>query len=171
MMAIDGASGVFTNTADQAAVRVVHVSAATPALDVYRATVLNAPLFSNLAFRDHSAYASVPDWNDRPAGRAGGIHRAPVPVHQGVHGPAGVEHQSVRDGAGQYGGQQRADRQPAQHPDPGRRFRFLIAAPSRIGSSHGLDIYVTTPGLALDFTAATSVTTDDAAQFKRGDVR
>jgi hypothetical protein len=166
MMAIDGTSGVFTNTADQAAVRVVHVSAATPALDVYRSTVLDAPLSSNLAFRDHSAYASVPygtiDLLGVPAGSTAlqFLFIKEFSVVQGsssslyVMGPASTLVSSVlTDNTRSI---------PTQ-----AAFRFLIAAPSRIGSTTGLDVYVTTPGQTLDFNASTSVTTDDAAQFKK----
>jgi hypothetical protein len=41
-----------------------------------------------------------------------------------------------------------------------------LAAPSQNGTA-GFDIYVTVPGQSLDFNSSTSVTTDDAAQFKR----
>lgn len=166
VMGIDGASGVFTNTADQAAVRVVHVSGATPGLDVYRSTVLDAPLFSNLAFRDRSDYAPVPqgtiDLLGVPAGSTAlqFLFIKEFSVAQGsssslyVMGPASSLVSSVA-----------ADNRRSI-PTQGA-FRFLVAAPSRIGSATGLDVYVTTPGLALDFNSSTSTTTDDAAQFKR----
>jgi hypothetical protein len=51
---------------------------------------------------------------------------------------------------------------PTQAP-----FRFLNAAPSRNGVD-GLDLYVTVPGLVLDFnTTDDKDTSDDAPQFKR----
>lgn len=166
MMAIDGTSGVFTNTGDQAAVRVVHVSAPTPALDVYRSTVLDAPLFSNLAFRDRTDYAAVPpgtiDLLGVPAGSTAlqFLFIKEFSIVQGssssvyVMGPTGSVVTSVLTDSRR------------SIPTQGA-FRFLVAAPSRAGSTTGLDIYVTTPGLTLDFDASTSETTDDAAQFKR----
>lgn len=166
LMAIDGASGVYTSTADEAAVRVVHVSAATPALDVYRSTVLNAPLFSNLAFRDHTDYAAVPEGTIDLLGVPAGstalqfLFIKEFSVVQGsssslyVMGPASTLVSSV------------VTDNRRSIPTQGA-FRFLLAAPSRIGITAGLDIYVTTPGLTLDFNSSTSATTDDAAQFKR----
>jgi len=166
LMGIDGASGVFTNTTDQAAVRVVHVSAATPALDVYRATSLNAPFVSNLAFRDHSDFLPVPEGTIDLLGVPAGstalqfLFIKEFAVGQGtnssmyVMGPANSLVTTV------------VSDNRRSIPTQGA-FRFLVTAPSRIGIATGLDIYVTTPGLTLDFTSATSVTTDDAAQFKR----
>lgn len=166
MLTIDGGSGVLTNTADQAAVRVVHVSAQTPALDVYRSTVLTAPLFSNLAFRDHTAYAPVPEGTVDLLGVPAGstalqfLFIKEFAVVQGsssslyVIGPSTSLVSSVLTDSSR------------SVPTQGA-FRFLVAAPSRLNSTTGLDIYVTTPGLTLDFTAATSATTDDAAQFER----
>ena len=165
VIAIDGTSGVFTNTADQAEIRVVHASAATPAFDVYRATSLGAPMVSNLAFRDRSNYVSVPegtiDLLGVPAGSTGlqFLFIRESLVTQGtstsayVIGPAG----SVV--AAMEGDNRRSV--PTQ-----ASYRFLSAPPSQVGQL-GLDVYVTTPGLALDFTAATSVTTDDAPQFRQ----
>jgi hypothetical protein len=166
IMGIDGASGVLTNTGDQAAVRVVHVSAATQPLDVYRSTVLDAPLFSNLAFRDHTDYSAVPpgtiDLLGVPAGSTalqllfikefGIVQGSSSTVY--VMGPASSVVTSVLTDSRR------------SIPTQGA-FRFLVAAPSRIGSTTGLDVYVTTPGLTLDFNSSTSETTDDAAQFKR----
>ncbi len=166
MIGIDGTSGVFTSTGDEAALRVVHVSAETPALDVYRATVLDAPLFGNLAFRDRSDYARVPqgtiDLLGVPAGSTalqflfikefGLVQGSSSSVY--VIGPANAVVNSV------LGDNRRSI--PTQ-----AAFRFLVAAPSRIGITAGLDVYVTTPGQSLDFNAPTTETTDDAAQFRR----
>jgi len=138
MMGIDGTSGVFTSTGDEAALRVVHVSAETPALDVYRATVLNAPLFGNLAFRDRSDYARVPqgtiDLLGVPAGSTalqflfikefGLVQGSSSSVY--VIGPANAVVNSV------LGDNRRSI--PTQ-----AAFRFLVAAPSRIGITAGLD--------------------------------
>ena len=165
LLGIDGATGVFTNTADLGEVRVVHVSAGAPALDVYRASALNAPLFTNLAFRDHTNYASVPvgtiDLLGVPAGSTAlqFLFIKEFALAQGssssvyVLGPAGSLVSTVL-----------ADNRrsvPTQ-----ASFRFLVVAPSQSATT-GLDIYVTIPGQSLDFDASTSVTTDDAAQFKR----
>jgi hypothetical protein len=167
LMGIDGASGIFTNTGDQAAVRVVQVSAATPALDVYRASQLSAPIISNLAFRDHSAFLDAPtgvtDLLGVPAGSTNlqFLFIKEFTLSQGVSnslyvvGPAGAVTGVVTTDSRRSIPTQAA-------------FRFLVAAPSRSGLTNGLDIYVTTPGLALDFTSATTATTDDAAQFRRG---
>jgi len=166
MLTIDGGSGVLTNTADQGAVRVVNVAPKTGAIDVYRATALGAPLFSNVAFRDRTAFAPVPpgtiDLLGVPAGSTalqflfikefGVVQGGSSSVY--VMGNPGYEITAVLPDS------------TRSIPTQGA-FRFLLAAPSQSGLTAGLDIYVTTPGLTLDFTAATSVTTDDAAQFKR----
>jgi hypothetical protein len=49
------------------------------------------------------------------------------------------------------------------------RFRFLNVAPSQKGED-ALTVYVTLPGQVIDFTASTSVTTDDATTFGRGSI-
>ena len=165
MVGIDGSTGVYTNTTDQAVVRLVHVSAATPALDVYRASVLTAPIITNVAFRDASPYVAVPDGTIDLLGVPAGstalqfLFIKEFAVIQGeslsfyVTGPASAvaavpETDNTRS-------------VPTQ-----ASYRFLLAAPSQSGQT-GFDVYVTTPGLTLDFNASTSVTTDDAAQFKR----
>lgn len=167
MLTIDGGSGTLTNVDDQAAVRVVHVAAGTPALDVYRATALNAPLFSNLQFRDHTAYAPVPD---------GTIDLLGVPAGSTALQFLFIKEFSLAQGSSSslfvmgnpgYTVTSVLSDSTRSIPTQGA-FRFLVAAPSQAGIATGLDIYVTTPGLTLDFTAATSVTTDDAAQFRRG---
>jgi hypothetical protein len=165
LMAIDGTSGVYTSTTDQAALRVVHVSAATPAIDVYRASTLSAPLFSNIAFRDRTDYAAVPEGTIDLLGVPAGstalqflfIKESALSTGQSVSayvmGPAGaVVAGFVTDS-------------PRSIPTQAA-YRFLVAAPSQNGTT-GFDIYVTLPGQALDFDSSTSVTTDDAAQFKR----
>jgi hypothetical protein len=165
LLGIDGTTGVYTNTSDQAEVRVVHMSAATPALDVYRASTLSAPLFTNVAFRAATDYAPVPqgtiDLLGVPAGSTAlqflFIKEFGLTTGQSssayVIGPAGsVVAGFVTDNRRSI---------PTQ-----ASYRFLVAAPSQNGTT-GLDIYVTTPGQTLDFNASTSATTDDAAQFKR----
>jgi hypothetical protein len=166
LMGIDGASGIFTNVNDQAAVRVVQVSAATPALDVYRATQLSSPFITNLAFRDHSDYLDAPtgtvDLLGVPTGSTNlqFLFIKEFLLSQGVSnslyviGPASALTSVVLTDSRRSIPTQAA-------------FRFLIAAPSRSALTNGLDIYVTTPGLTLDFTSATTATTDDAAQFRR----
>jgi hypothetical protein len=165
IMAIDGASGVLTNTADQAELRVVHVSAAAPTLDVYRASQLDSPFVSNLAFRDHSEYAKVPvgttDLLGVPAGSTAlqFLFIKEFGLTQGVSDSAYVVGPASSIGAVIVQDGRRSI--PTQ-----ASFRFLLAAPSQVGTT-GVDIYVTLPGQALDFTTSTSVTTDDAAQFRR----
>jgi hypothetical protein len=166
MLTIDGGSGTLTNTGDQAAVRVVHVAPKTGPLDVYRATQLSAPLFTNLAFRDRTAFALVPqgtiDLLGVPAGSTAlqFLFIKEFAPAQGsssslyVMGNPGYEVTAVLSDS------------TRSIPTQGA-FRFIVAAPSRSGITTGLDIYVTTPGLTLDFNASTSATTDDAAQFKR----
>jgi hypothetical protein len=165
VLQIDGGTGVFTNTADQAEIRVVQVSAATPALDVYRATALGAPLVSNLAFRDRSDYLPVPvgtiDLLGVPAGSTTlqFLFIKEATLVQGSSTSAYVMGPASSTAAVLEGDDRRSV--PTQ-----ASYRFLLAAPSQSGQA-GVDVYVTTPGLTLDFTSATSVTTDDAAQFKR----
>ena len=165
ILEIDGGSAVYTNTADQAELRVVHVAPGTPALDIYRATALNAPIVSNLAFRDRSNYVPVPvgtlDVVGVPAGSTSlqFLFIKEATVVQGsststyVIGPAGSA------SAVMLGDDRRSV--PTQ-----ASYRFLLAAPSQSGLA-GVDVYVTTPGLTLDFTSSTTATTDDATQFKR----
>jgi hypothetical protein len=166
MIAIDGTTGVFTNTADQAAVRVVHVSATTPTLDVYNASSLTTPLISNLAFRDRSDFKAVPpgtlDLVGVPAGstQLQFLFIKEFSIAQGVSMSTYV--------IGTSGSTVTAVTTDNRRSIPTQAaFRFLVAAPSINGSTTGLDVYVTTPGLTLDFTSATSATTDDAPQFKR----
>jgi hypothetical protein len=166
MIGIDGSTGVFTSTADQAALRVVQVSAAAPALDVYRASTLTTPFVSNLAFRDHSDFLPAPpgtiDLLGVPAGSTAlqFLFIKEFILSQGtstslyVTGPTGLVSAAVL-----------TDNRRSI-PTQGA-FRFLLAAPSRINSTTGLDVYVTTPGLVLDFNTSTTATTDDAAQFRR----
>ncbi len=146
--------------------RVVNVAPKTGAIDVYRATALGAPLFSNVAFRDRTAFAPVPpgtiDLLGVPAGSTA-LQFLFIKEFGVVQGGSSSVYVMGNPGYGDH----------AVLPDSTRSiptqgaFRFLLAAPSQSGLTAGLDIYVTTPGLTLDFTAATSATTDDAAQFKR----
>jgi hypothetical protein len=166
VLAIDGTSGAFTNVADQAALRVVHVSAATPSLDVYRATSLNAPFVSNLAFRDHSDYLPVPQGTIDLLGVPAGSTALQFLFIKEFAVAQGTSTSMYVMGAASSLVNTTLSDSRRSIPTQGA-FRFLLAAPSRVGSTTGLDVYVTTPGLTLDFTTATSVTTDDAAQFKR----
>ncbi len=165
VLAIDGTTGVYTNLADQAALRVVHVSAATPTLDVYRASSLGAPFVSNLAFRDHSTYVTVPEGTMDLLGVPAGstalqfLFIKEFPVLEGNSYSAYVAGPAASVGAVVLSDNRRSV--PVQ-----ASFRFLMAAPSQFATA-GVDIYVTVPGLALDFNASTSVTTDDAATFRR----
>jgi len=165
MMGLDGYSGTLQDTADQAAVRVVHVSSDTPALDVIRGSSLNTPLAQNVAFRDHSPYVRVPTGEvDLIAVPTGGTNvflfvEEFTAARGGAYsayaiGPlATVDARVLTD-----------DRRsvPTQS-----KFRFLNAAPSQI-EGDGVDIYVTLPGQALDFDSTDDKdTTDDATQFRR----
>jgi hypothetical protein len=165
MMAIEGTSGVYTNTGDEAQVRVVHVSATTPALDVYRASSLNAPLVSNLPFRDRSDFTNVPvgtiDLLGVPTGATGleFLFIKEFAVTQGLSYSAYVVGPVATVGAVVTSDGRRSI--PTQ-----ASFRFLVAGPSRSGTG-GLDVYVTVPGQTIDFNSSTTATTDDAAQFRR----
>jgi hypothetical protein len=48
-------------------------------------------------------------------------------------------------------------------------FRFFNVAPS-LKDSDALDVYLTLPGQTIDFTEATTATTDDASVFRRGTI-
>jgi len=166
IMGLDGVTGIYTNPDDQAAVRVVHVSPDTPALDIIRASSQSLPIATNLAFRDRSDYVKVPngdvDLIAQPAGGATAVFlflEEFTAVAGGSYsayavGPlASVDAQVLAD-----------DRRkvPTQ-----AKFRFFNAAPSQIGKD-GIDIYVTVPGLKLDFDSTDDKdTTDDAGQFRR----
>ncbi len=166
MIGIDGVTGTYTNTTDQAAVRVVQVSATSPAMDIFRASSLNAPIATNLAFRDHTAYINVPEGDvdllAAPTGATGlqFLFLQEFVAAQGASysayaiGPVATVDATVLTDTRRS--------VPTQ-----ASFRFLNAAPSRNGVD-GLDIYVTVPGLTLDFnTTDDKDTTDDAPQFKR----
>jgi hypothetical protein len=168
MFGVDGYSGTLYDTADQAAVRIVHVSADTPPLDIIRGSSLGTPIAQNLAFRDASAYVIVPhgevDLIGVPAGgtsvflfleefnasRNGSYSAYTV-------GPlASVDAVVLTD-----------DRRsvPTQS-----KFRFLHAAHSQ-EEEDGLDVYVTLPGQVLDFDSTDDDdTSDNASRFRRGTI-
>ncbi len=168
LMGIDGVSGTYFSTGDQAAVRVVHVSPDSGAFDVYEGSSLNTPIAQNLAFRDTSAYTNVP---------VGDVDLIGVPA-----GSASIAFLFVKEFAAGTNGSYSAytigpqgsvdafvltdDRRgvPTQS-----KFRFYNVAPSLAGEE-GLDVYLTLPGQSLDFTSSTSDTSDDASQFRRGTI-
>jgi hypothetical protein len=167
LVGIDGVTGTYTDPNDQAQVRLVHVSPDTPALNIIRASALQTPIASNIAFGARSDYVSVAngdvDLIAQPADASTSVllfleefTAAPGLSYSAYAiGPlASVDAQMVAD-----------DRRkvPTQ-----AKFRFLNAAPSQSGAD-GLDIYVTLPGQALDFDSTDDKdTTDDAPQFLRG---
>jgi hypothetical protein len=165
LMGLDGYSNTVPDIDDQAAVRVVHVSNDTPALDIIRGSSLNTPIAQNISFRDTSAYVSVPKGEiDLIAVPTGGtnvflfVEEFTASVHGSYSayaiGPlATVDARVIND-----------DRRsvPTQ-----TKFRFLNAAPSQ-EDEDGVDIYVTLPGQALDFDSTDDTNTkDDAPQFRR----
>jgi hypothetical protein len=168
LIGLDGAgvSGTFTAPADQAAVRVVNLSPDTGPIDVIRASSTNIQIAQNLAFRGRSDYVKVANGDvDLIAQPSGGqaavfLFLEEITANPGASysayavGPlASVDAQVLVD-----------DRRkvPTQ-----AKYRFLNAAPSQIGGD-GVDIYVTVPGLVLDFDSTDDKdTTDDAAQFRR----
>ncbi|MEJ1966750.1 MAG: DUF4397 domain-containing protein [Gammaproteobacteria bacterium] len=166
LIGLDGITGVYTNTADQVAVRFVNVSADSVPMDVIRGSSLSTPLAQNVAFRDRSSYVNVPDGDvdliGFPTGATGlnFLFLEEFQATQGLSytsyaiGPlATVDAEVLTDSRRSV---------PTQSS-----FRFLNAAPSLDGSD-GLDIYVTVPGLVLDFDSTDDKdTTDDAPQFKR----
>lgn len=158
----------IVSTTDGGAVRAVHVSADTPAIDVFRDSTLTVPVASNLAFRDVSSYVNVPKGDvDLVAMPASSASVAILFVEEFsaanntsysayVAGPlATVDALVIQD-----------DRRsvPTQS-----KFRFLNVAPSQSGED-ALSIYLTLPGQALDFTESTSTTDDDASKFSRGSI-
>jgi hypothetical protein len=135
-------------------------------MDIFRASSLNAPIATNLAFRDHTGYISVPegevDLLATPAGATGlqFLFLEELQATQGLSysayaiGPVAIVDATVLSD----------DRRSVPTE---ASFRFLIAAPSR-DSLDGVDVYVTVPGFVLDFDSTDDKdTTDDAAQFKR----
>jgi hypothetical protein len=166
LIGLDGITGTFTAPADQAAVRVVNLSPDTGPIDVIRASSTNIQIAQNLAFRGRSDYVKLTngdvDLIAQPSGGQAAVFLfleeiAAVPggsYSAYAVGPlASVDAQVLGD-----------DRRkvPTQ-----AKFRFLNAAPSQIGGD-GVDIYVTVPGLVLDFDSTDDKdTTDDAPQFRR----
>ena len=166
MIAIDGLTGTYTNTTDQAAVRVVQVSATSPPMDILRASSLNAPLATNLMFRDHTDYVNVPEGDVDLLATPTGSTSLQFLFLEEFQSVQGTSYSAYAIGpvatvdATVLTDMRRSV--PTQ-----ASFRFLNAAPSRDGLD-GLDIYVTAPGLVLDFDSTDDKdTTDDALQFKR----
>jgi len=166
LVGLDGISGAYTAPTDQAAVRVVALSPDSPPIDVVRASSTNTVIAQNLAFRGRSDYVNVPNGDvDLIAQPSGGQTSVFLFLEELTAAPGGsytayavgplasVDAQVLND-----------DRRkvPTQ-----AKFRFLNAAPSQIDGD-GVDIYVTVPGLVLDFDSTDDKdTTDDAGQFRR----
>jgi hypothetical protein len=170
LMTLDGgptAGAIVLDKDSRAAVRVVHVSPDSGNFDVFADSTLNSPIATHLAFRDKSAYATVPkgdvDLFALPAGSTGVI----LFVDEFAPSPA------TSSSAYTVGSQGSTDFFVT--PDDRRSvptqssFRFLNVAPSRLGQD-ALDVYLTLPGQALDFTQSTATNTDDAANFKKGSI-
>ena len=166
MIGIDGVSGTFTNTTDQAAVRIVQVSATSPAMDIFRSSSLNAPLATNLVFRDHTGYINVPPGDVDLLAAPTGATSLQFLFLEEFQATQGLSYSAYA--IGPVATVDATVLSDNRHSVPTQStFRFLNAAPSRDGAD-GLDLYVTVPDLNLDFDSTDDKdTTDDAPQFRR----
>lgn len=168
VIGIDGVTGTFLNTTDQATVRAVHVSPDSGAFDIYRNSSLNSPIALGLAFRDTSPYSNVPTGEVDLIAQPASATSVTILFVEEFSAIANTSYSAYTVGRqGSVDALVIADDRrsvPTQS-----KFRFLNAAPSLDGED-ALDVYVTLPDQSLDFTASTTATTDDAAQFKRGSI-
>ena len=168
LVGIDGASGTTLDINDQAQVRIVHVSPDSPAFDVYEGTSLSTPIAANIAFRGTSRYSNVPTGDVDLIALPAGSQAITILFVKEFTAVTNTSYSAYTVGnLGSVDGFVLTDGRrsvPTQSS-----FRFFNAAPS-LKDSDALDVYLTLPGQALDFTSSTTVTTDDAAQFKRGTI-
>ena len=167
LVGIEGLSGPFTAPTDQAAVRVVNLSPDTPPIDVIRASSTTTPIAQNLAFRGRSDYVLVPNGDVDLIAQPSGGQTSVFLFLEEITAVAGTSYSAYAVGPlASIDAQVLTDdrrKVPTQ-----AKFRFLNAAPSQIDGD-GVDIYVTVPGLVLDFDSTDDKdTTDDAPQFRRG---
>jgi hypothetical protein len=168
LVGIDGASGTTLDINDQAQVRVVHVSPDSPAFDIYQGSSLNTPIAANIAFRGTSPYSKVPVGDVDLIALPAGSQAITIVFVQEFTAATNASYSAYTIGKqGSVDAFVLADNRrsvPTQSS-----FRFFNAAPS-LKDSDALDVYLTLTDQALDFTSSTSVTTDDAPQFKRGTI-
>jgi len=166
MMGLDGVSGMFTDVNDRAALRFVHVSADTPALDIIRPSSTNELIAENIGYRDRSPYKLVQDGEVALIAQPSDPGSAIFLFLEEFSAGAGVSYSAYAVGPlATVDAQVLTDRRrsvPTQST-----FRLLHVAPSRKGED-GFDVYVTLPDQVIDFDSTDdSDTTDDASQFRR----
>ena len=162
------ASALLGNVDDQAALRVVHVSPDSGNFDVYRGSSLTTPIAQNLAFRSASPFISVNPGTVNLIGLPAGSTSVAILFVEEFTALANGTYSAYT--VGPQGSLEVVTTQDDPRSVPTQsEFRFYNVAPS-LSAKDPLDVYVTLPGQALDFTAATTVTTDDAAQFKRATI-
>jgi hypothetical protein len=166
MMGIDGIGGIFTDINDRAALRVVHVSADTPALDILRASSTNESIAKNVAYRDRSPYTLVRDGEVALIAQPADPSTAVFLFFEEFSAAAGLSYSAYAVGPlATVDAEVLTDRRRSI-PTQGS-FRLFHAAPSGKGVD-GFDVYVTLPDQALDFDSTDDDdTTDDAGQFRR----
>jgi hypothetical protein len=168
LVGIDGVSGQTLDINDQAQVRVVHVAPGSPAFDVYQGSTEDGPIAPNIAFRGTSPYVNVP---------VGDVDLIALPAGSTTFKIVFVEEFTAAINAsysaytvGPQGSVDAFVLTDSRRSVPTQSaFRFFNVAPS-LKDSDALDVYLTLPGQALDFTSSTTATTDDAAQFKRSTI-
>jgi hypothetical protein len=166
MMGLDGVSGMFTDINDRAAVRFVHVSADTPALDIIRPASTNEFIAQNIAYRDRSPYRLVPDGDVALIAQPADPSTSIFLFLEEFSSAAGLSYSAYAVGPlASVDAQILTDRRRSIPTES--TFRLLHAAPSGEGED-GFDVYLTLPNQAIDFDSTDdSDTTDDAAQFRR----
>lgn len=166
MMGLDGVSGIFTDVNDRAAVRFVHVSADTPALDIIKPASTNQFIAQNIAYRDRSPYVLVEDGDVALIAQPADPGSAVFLFLEEFSAAAGLSYSAYAVGPlASVDAQILTDRRRSIPTESA--FRLLHAAPSGEGED-GFDVYLTLPDQVIDFDSSDdSDTTDDAAQFRR----
>jgi hypothetical protein len=166
LIGLDGISGTFSEPSDRASVRIVHVSPDTPPLDIIRASSLSTPLAENLAFRDRSDYVTVPNGEVDLIAQPADANSAVFLFLEEFSAVAGLSYSAYAVGPLASVDAQILTDDRRKVPTQAK-FRFYNAAPSQIDQD-GFDIYLTVPGVVLDFDSTDdNNTSDDAAQFRR----
>ncbi len=144
----DTVSGTLIDQGETAGVRVVHVSATTPALDMYPNTTLTSPLAQNVAFRGVTPYVSV------AAGEVGLIARPSASPADVLFLEEFNSQASGRYTAYAVGPVAEVDAVVSQDETRPQRmhslFRFFNSAAS-FKDQDGVDIYLTEAGEPLEF--------------------
>ncbi|HEU4626833.1 MAG TPA: DUF4397 domain-containing protein [Steroidobacteraceae bacterium] len=167
LVGIDGVTGTTLDINDQAQVRVVHVSPDSGAFDVFRDST-DTPIATNVAFRDSSPYVNAPAGNVDVFAMPAGSQAVTI-VFVAALAPFADNNYSIYT-VGNQGAVGALTLTDLHRSVPTQSsFRFLNVAPSLDGQD-ALDVYLTLPGQALDFTTTDTNNANMASKFKRGTI-